>query len=75
MTYTKTKVCFPNMHPHTKFGIPTSKNIGDMHLTQSEMDGQITKKAKVYIIQKDTPFSKKWHKCFGNVIHIANHFN
>ena len=22
------------MHPHTKFGIPTSKNIGDMHLTQ-----------------------------------------
>ena len=28
------------MHPHTNFGIPTSKNIGDMHLTQSEMDGQ-----------------------------------
>ena len=51
------------MHPHTKFGIPTSKNIGDMHLTQSEMDGQITKKAKVNIIQKDTPFSEKWQKC------------
>ena len=23
----------PKMHPHTKFGIPTSKNIGDMHWT------------------------------------------
>ena len=23
----------PKMHPHTKFGIPTSKNIGDMHRT------------------------------------------
>ena len=22
------------MHPHTKFGIPNSKNIGDMHQTQ-----------------------------------------
>ena len=28
------------MHPQTKLGIPTSKNIGDMHLTQSEIDGQ-----------------------------------
>ena len=25
----------PRMHFHTKFGIPTSKNIGDMHQTQS----------------------------------------
>ena len=25
----------PKMHFHTKFGIPTSKNIGDMHQTQS----------------------------------------
>ena len=23
----------PKMHPHTKFGIPASKNIGDMHRT------------------------------------------
>ena len=23
----------PNMHPHTKFGIPTSNNVGDMHRT------------------------------------------
>ena len=28
-------LCHPNMHPHTKFGIPTSKNIGDMHRTRS----------------------------------------
>ena len=27
------------MHPHTKIGIPTSKNIGDMHRTGSGMDG------------------------------------
>ena len=27
------------MHPHTKFGIPTSKNIGDMHRTGSGTDG------------------------------------
>ena len=25
----------PRMHLHTKFEIPTSKNIGDMHKTQS----------------------------------------
>ena len=24
----------PKMHAHIKFGIPTSKNIGDMHRTQ-----------------------------------------
>ena len=30
----------PKMHPHTKFGIPTSKNIGDMHRTGSGTDGQ-----------------------------------
>ena len=28
------------MHPHTKFGIPTSKNIGDMHRTRSGTDGR-----------------------------------
>ena len=27
------------MHPHTKFGIPTSKNIGDMDRTRSGTDG------------------------------------
>ena len=30
----------PKMHPHTKFGIPTSKNIGDMDRTRSRMDGR-----------------------------------
>ena len=30
----------PKMHPHTKFWIPTSKNIGDMHRTRSGTDGQ-----------------------------------
>ena len=30
----------PKMHPHTKFGIPTSKNIGDMHRTRSGTDGR-----------------------------------
>ena len=28
----------PKMHPHTKFGIPISKNIGDMHQTRSGKD-------------------------------------
>ena len=30
----------PKMDPNTKFGIPTSKNIGDMHRTRSGTDGQ-----------------------------------
>ena len=30
----------PKMHPHTKFGIPTSNNIGDMHRTWSGTDGR-----------------------------------
>ena len=33
-------LCHPKMHLHTKFGIPTSKNIGDMHPTQRGTDGQ-----------------------------------
>ena len=32
-------LCHPKMHPHTKFGIPTSKNIGDMDRTQKR-DGR-----------------------------------
>ena len=28
------------MHPHTKFGIPFSKKIGDMHRTRRGTDGQ-----------------------------------
>ena len=30
----------PKMHPHIKFGIPTSKNKGDMRRTRSGTDGQ-----------------------------------
>ena len=41
---TVTRKCYvtlrhPKMHPHTKFGIPNSKNIGDMHRTRSGTDG------------------------------------
>ena len=32
-------LCHPKMHPHTKFEIPTSNNIGDMHRTRSGTDG------------------------------------
>ena len=28
------------MYPHTKFEIPTSKNLGDMHWTRSGTDGR-----------------------------------
>ena len=31
---------FSKMHPHTKFGIPTSNKIGDMHRTRSGTDGR-----------------------------------
>ena len=42
---TVTRKCYatlhhPKMHPHTKFGIPTSKNIGDMYRTGSGTDGR-----------------------------------
>ena len=30
----------PKKHPHTKFGIPTSKNMGVMHRTRSGTEGQ-----------------------------------
>ena len=32
-------LCHPKMNPHTKFGIPTSKNIGDMDRTRKR-DGR-----------------------------------
>ena len=32
-------LCHPKVLPHIKFGIPTSKNIGDMHQTRSGTDG------------------------------------
>ena len=36
-------LCYLNMHPHTKIGIPTSKNIGDITgdgLTDGRRNGQ-----------------------------------
>ena len=27
-------LCYPKMHPHTKFGIPNSENVRDMLQTQ-----------------------------------------
>ena len=51
----------PKMHPHIKFGIPTSKNIGDMHQTQSGTDGHfITIKTKSEVKVKVT-VTRKWY--------------
>ena len=52
----------PKMHPHTKFGIPTSKNIGDMHRTRSGTDGLTDGQCDYYMPPKeflcDTPSSQ-----------------
>ena len=45
----------PKMHPHTKFGIPTSKNIGDMHRTRSGTDGGTDGQCDYYMPPK-VPF-------------------
>ena len=42
-------LCYFNMHPHTKFGIPTSKNIGDMHWTGSGTDGRRNGQSNYYM--------------------------
>ena len=51
---------YPNMHPHINFGIPTSKNIGDMPQTQSRMDGHSD-----YYIPPKVPFGHI--KLFQNI--------
>ena len=38
----------PKMHPHTKFGISISKNIGGMHLIRSRTDGQTVRQCDYY---------------------------
>ena len=43
----------PKMHPHTKFGIPHSKNIGDMDRTRKLNEGHIDLKMVC-----DTPSSQ-----------------
>ena len=54
---------YPKMHPHIKFGITTSKNIGDMHWTRSGTDGRtdivITIKTKSEVKVKVT-VTQKW---------------
>ena len=59
----------PKMHPHIKFGIPTSKNIGDMHRTRSGMDRRtdivITIKTKSEVKVKVT-VTRKWYAKLGH---------
>ena len=53
----------PKMHPHIKFGIPTSKNIGDMHWTRKRDGGTdivITIKTKSVVKVKVT-VTRKWY--------------
>ena len=45
-------LCHPKMHSHTKFGIPTSKNIGDMHRTRSRTDLRKDRQCDYYMPPK-----------------------
>ena len=54
----------PKMHPHTKFGIPTSKNIGDMHRTK--WDGR-TDSAITICLPKFLWGHKNVHMCYIRV--------
>ena len=59
------KLRHSKMHPHIKFGISTSTNIGDMHRTRSGADGGrtdnvITIKTKSEIKVKVT-VTRKWY--------------
>ena len=53
------------MHPHIKFGIPTSKNIGDMHRTRSGKDIVISIKTKSEVKVKVT-VTRKWYATLGH---------
>ena len=59
----------PKMHPHIKFGIPTSNDIGDMHRTRSGTDGQadivITIRTKSEVKVKVT-VTRKWYETLRN---------
>ena len=50
------------MYPHTKFGIPTSKNIVDMHWTRSGMDGLTDRLWRDSMITICLPLFLWWHK-------------
>ena len=71
----------PKMHPHTKFGTPTSKNIGDMHRTRSGTDGRTVR--LLYASQSSFGDIKKcsrtivfdWHKLFQDGrVDISDYF-
>ena len=54
---------------HTKFGIHTSKNIGDMHRTRSGMDGQIdgqTDGRSDYYMPPKVPLGHKYESLLIN---------
>ena len=77
-------LCYLNMHPHTKIGIPTSKNKGDMHrtgrgtdgLTEGQTDGGMDKAITICLPQflwghKNSFFLKNWaHDCRKPSVYI-----
>ena len=67
-------LCHPKMYPHTKFGIPTSKNIGDMDRTRKRdglTDGRTVRllyAPKVSLGGIKTVAYLSFHYCkFGNL--------
>ena len=64
----------PKMHPHTKFGIPTSKNIGDMHRTRSGTDGR-TDSAITICLPKFLLGHKNNSRIFGSHVTANVHNN
>ena len=55
----------PKMYPHTKFGIPTSKNIGDMHQTQCYAMDTIILKTRSEVKFKVT-VTQLWYAILGH---------
>ena len=56
------------MYPHTKFGIPTSKNLGDMHWTRSGTEGRTDGRT-------DRRTDEMLHILAGCTIQVANLVN
>ena len=56
------------MQPHIKFGIPTSKNVGDMHRTRSGTDGRTDGRTDIVIniktkseVKVKLTVTRKWY--------------
>ena len=66
-------LCYPKMHPHTKFGIPNSKIINDVLRTQKK-NLKTRSEVKVTVTQKwyVTPRHPKMHLHTKFEIHISN---